>query len=117
MLIERKGLPLAVDLTGANVSDPTILEAMVDMVPAIGGTRGQARRRPDKLHADNAYSPAANRAVLRLRHIQPRLARKGRESKEHLGRFRWVAERTIAWRCAMSDGPISTTSSSALALR
>ena len=70
---------------------------MVDAVPPIGGKRGRPRRRPAKLHADKAYNSAANRAALRRRHIRPRLARKDRESKEHLGRYRWVAERTIAW--------------------
>jgi hypothetical protein len=41
--------------------------------------------RPDKLHADKAYNSSANRASLRRRHIRPRLARKGIESKERLG--------------------------------
>jgi transposase len=97
VLVERKGIPLTVGLTAANVSDPTTLEAMVDAVPPIGGKRGRPRRRPDKLHADKAYNSAANRAALRRRHIIPRLARKGIESKERLGRYRWVAERTLAW--------------------
>jgi transposase len=97
VLVERSGIPLTVDLTAANVSDPTTLEAMVDAVPPIRGKRGRPRRRPEKLHADKAYNSAANRAALRRRHIQPRLARKGIESKERLGRYRWVAERTLAW--------------------
>lgn len=97
MLVERKGIPLTAGLTAANVSDPTTLEAMVDAVPPIRGQRGRPRRRPKKLHADKAYNSAANRAALRRRHIQPRLARKGSESKERLGRSRWVAERTFAW--------------------
>ena len=97
MLVERSGIPLTVDLTAANVSDPTTLEAMVDAVPPIRGKRGRPRRRPEKLHADKAYNSAANRAALRRRHIQPRLACKGIESKERLGRYRWVAERTLAW--------------------
>jgi transposase len=88
---------LAVGLTAANVSDPTTLVWMVDAVPPIGGKRGRPRRRPTKLHADKAYNSAANRAALRRRHIIPRLARKGIESKERLGRYRWVVERTIAW--------------------
>lgn len=97
MLVDRNGLPLTVGLTGANVSDPTTLEAMVDAVPPIRGKPGRPRRRPAKLHGDKAYNSRANRAALRRRHIVPRLARKGIESKERLGRYRWVAERTIAW--------------------
>jgi transposase len=34
---------------------------------------------------------------LRRRHIKVRIARKGIESKERLGRDRWVVERTLAW--------------------
>jgi hypothetical protein len=75
VLVDRWGLPLAVGLTAANVSDPTTLEAMVDAVPPIRGKRGRPRRRPDKLHADKAYNSVANRAALRRRHILPRLAR------------------------------------------
>ena len=86
-----------VGLTAANVSDPTTLEWMVDAIPPLRGKRGRPRRRPTKLHADKAYNSRANRAALRRRHIQPRLARKGIESKERLGRYRWVVERTIAW--------------------
>jgi transposase len=97
VLVDRGGTPLAVGLTGANVNDATTLEAMVDAVPPIRGKLGRPRRRPDKLHADKAYNSAANRAALRRRHIIPRLARKGIESQERLGRYRWVAERTIAW--------------------
>jgi transposase len=70
---------------------------MVDAVPPIRGKPGRPRRRLGKLHADKAYNSAANRAALRRRHILPRLARKGVESKERLGRYRWVVERTLAW--------------------
>ncbi len=32
-----------------------------------------------------------------MRHITPRIARRGIESSERLGRYRWVVERTLAW--------------------
>ncbi|HVA88311.1 MAG TPA: transposase [Chloroflexota bacterium] len=92
VLVDRGGLPLTVGLTAANTSDPTTLEMLVDAVPPIRGKRGRPRRRPDKLHADKASHSAANRAALRRRHILPRLARKGIESKERWGRYRWVAD-------------------------
>ena len=56
------------------------------------------RRRPAKLHADKAYASRAKRALLRRRHIAPRIARTGIESRTRLGRHRWVAERAFAWR-------------------
>ncbi len=34
---------------------------------------------------------------MRQRGITPRIARRGVESSERLGRFRWVVERTQAW--------------------
>lgn len=33
---------------------------------------------------------------MKQRHVIPRIARKGVESKERLGQYRWVAERTFA---------------------
>jgi hypothetical protein len=85
-----------VGLTAANTSDPTTLVWMVDAVPPIPGKPGRPRQRPDKLHAAKAYDSAANRVALQRRHLLPRLARKGVESQERLGRYRWVVERTIA---------------------
>jgi transposase len=35
--------------------------------------------------------------VLRRRGITPRIARKGIESSEKLGRYQWMVERTLAW--------------------
>jgi hypothetical protein len=37
------------------------------------------------------------RQALRRRGITPRIARRGIESSERLGRFRWIVERTNAW--------------------
>lgn len=34
---------------------------------------------------------------VRLRNIIPRIARRGVESSSHLGKHRWVVERTFAW--------------------
>jgi transposase len=34
---------------------------------------------------------------LRRRGIIPRIARRGIESRERLGRYRWVVERTLSW--------------------
>jgi transposase len=37
------------------------------------------------------------KGALRRRGIKSRIARKGIESSEKLGRHRWVVERTLAW--------------------
>jgi transposase len=63
----------------------------------VAGLSGHPRRRPDKLHADKGYDYPCYRRWLRQRGITPRIARSGQESKERLGRHRWVVERTIGW--------------------
>jgi transposase len=94
---ERQGIRLAVLLTGANVHDSVPFEALIDAIPAIGGKPGRPRQRPDKLHADKAYDHRRCRNACRRRNIVPRIARRGIESSEKLGRYRWVIERSFAW--------------------
>jgi IS5 family transposase len=81
----------------ANAHDSKAFEAVMDAVPPVRGRVGRPRRRPDKLHADKGYDFARCREASRKRGMQPRIARRGVESKEHLGRYRWVVERTFAW--------------------
>jgi len=50
-----------------------------------------------KLHADKGYDYSRCRRALRQRGIIPRIARRGIESRERLGRYRWVVERSLAW--------------------
>jgi transposase len=96
-VVERGGLPLAVTLSAANVNDCTMLEATLDAIVPVRGKRGRPRQRPHKLHADKGYDYAFCRAACRTRGIIARIARKGIESSDRLGRYRWVVERTLAW--------------------
>ncbi len=84
-------------LTPSNVPDVVTLLTMVDRIAPVRGRRGRPRRRPAKLHGDLGYRSAANIRGLRARGILPRIARKGIESRERLGRYRWVVERELAW--------------------
>jgi transposase len=89
-----------VRLSAANAHDSTQFEPLIDAIPAILGPRGRPgrpRKRPAKLHADKAYDIPRCRRYLRRRGITARIARKGIESSERLGRYRWVVERTLAW--------------------
>jgi IS5 family transposase len=97
LIVDREGVPLVVDITPANTADCNMLQPMLDKIPSIQGSRGRPRFRPAKLHADKAYDHIFCRAGCRVRGIVPRIARRGIESKERLGRHRWVVERTIAW--------------------
>jgi hypothetical protein len=70
---------------------------MLDKIPSIRGRRGRPRFRPAKLHADKACDHVFCRAGCIIRGITPRIARRGIESNERLGRHRWVVERTFSW--------------------
>ena len=95
--MDGRGTPLAILQSGANAHDATMLEALVDAVPPIKRPSGQRRTRPGKVHADKAYDARKCRNALRRRHLTPRIARKGVERSDRLGRHRWVVERTLAW--------------------
>jgi IS5 family transposase len=84
-------------LSAANANDATMLEAVLEDIPPIRMPTGRRRRRPGKVHADNAYDPRRCRAYLRRRGIRSRLARRLIESSTRLGRHRWTIERTGAW--------------------
>ncbi|WP_375743982.1 transposase [Corallococcus interemptor] len=94
--VEAHGLPLSESVPAANVHDTHELFPLVDSVPAVQMPSGQRRFRPAKLHGDKAYASRKNRSGLRLRGIAARIARPDVESKERLGRYRWVVERTLA---------------------
>jgi transposase len=96
-VVDRQGIPLAITLSGANVPDGKMMEATLDALEPIKRPCGRPRKRPAKLHADKAYDAAEKRQVLRQRGITPRIARRGIESSERLGRYRWVVERTHGW--------------------
>jgi transposase len=97
VLVDAGGIPLALVLTPASVHDSLMLEPALDAVPPVRQCAGRPRKRPGKLHADKAYDYRRCRRACRRRGITPRIARRGAESSERLGRHRWVAERTLAW--------------------
>jgi IS5 family transposase len=96
-VVDRAGLPLATLLTGANRHDSVVFEDLLDAIPPIKTPAGQRRKRPDKVHADKGYDSPRCRQALSRRHIRVRIARKGSDSSQRLGRHRWVVERTLAW--------------------
>jgi IS5 family transposase len=95
--VDRQGIPLAVTVSAANVHDSRMMLETVDAIEPIKRPKGRPRKRPAKLHADKAYDSKPLREELRRRSITPRIARRGIESSERLGRHRWVVERTLAW--------------------
>ncbi|MGH1569446.1 IS5 family transposase [Methylobacterium sp. P31] len=98
LVTDARGTPLGVCLSGANRHDSAMMAPTLDAIPPLrNGRRGRPRRRPDKLHADKAYDARPRRHECRARGIVPRIARRGIDSSERLGRHRWVVERTHAW--------------------
>ena len=81
-----------------------MLEAALESVPYVrSGRVGRPRRRPHKVHADKGYDFKRCREAIRRRGGTARIARRGVESSEKLGRHRWVQrtygalERTLSW--------------------
>jgi transposase len=97
IVVERHGIPLTVRLTAANRPDGSVFTELIDGIKPIKRPRGRPRKRPDKLHADKAYDSAPCRVALRRRGIKCRIARKGIERNDRLGRHCWVVERSLAW--------------------
>ncbi|WP_435880494.1 IS5 family transposase [Streptomyces zaomyceticus] len=97
LITDRNGLPLSLGISGANMHDSQGLEPLVRGIPPIRSRRGPQRRRPAKLHADKGSDYNHLRRWLRSRGIRHRIARKGIESSQRLGRHRWVVERTVSW--------------------
>ncbi len=97
LITDRNGLPLSLGVSGANMHDSLGLEPLVRGIPPIRSRRGPRRRRPGKLHADKGHDCDHLRRWLRKRGIRHRIARRGIESSQRLGRHRWVVERTVSW--------------------
>ena len=89
-MADRKGIPLAIVLTAANVHDLKVFEELLDAIEPIKHARGRPGNRPDKVHADKGYDAKKCRQALRKRGIKGLIARKGKDSSERLGRHRWV---------------------------
>jgi hypothetical protein len=80
-----------------NIHDSRALIPLVKGVSPTRSRRGRRRRRPGKLHADKGYDNAYLRRWLSKPGIRHRIARKGIETSQRLGRHRRTIERTMAW--------------------
>ena len=96
-MCDRRGVPLSVLISAANTHDSQLMLPLVDSIAPIRSPRGRPRHRPGKLHADKAYDQKTLRAALRSRGIGHRIARKGIESSQRLGRHRWIVEACLSW--------------------
>jgi transposase len=97
LICDGRGVPFAIQLSGANRNDSQQALALVDAIPHLQGERGRPRHRPARVFGDRGYDAEAIRQGLRMRGIHPRLAKRNTEHGSGLGRHRWVVERTFAW--------------------
>jgi len=97
LVTDAGGIPLAVQITPANVHDSKLAIAMLDLIPAVRGKVGHPRYRPETYLGDAAYWSRAIIAGTRQRGVTPRFRKIGSEHGSGLGRFRYVVERTLAW--------------------
>jgi hypothetical protein len=96
ILVDLEGAPLTVLQSGANVHDSMMVEEVVDSVEPIKGSgRGRPRSALRRLMATRPTATGSAAGPSVWRGIKCRIARKGVESSERLGRYRWVVERTI----------------------
>ncbi len=97
ILTDGRGVPLAAEITGANVHDKWLVGQTLDAV-VLRASRGP--RRPEHLCLDKGYDYEDAEAAVRARGITPHIRRRG--EKPLLGCVqgkprRWVVERTNAW--------------------
>ncbi|MFF3319856.1 transposase [Streptomyces sp. NPDC003035] len=87
LVTDRSGLPVAVAISVAHTHDSLALKPLVASIPPIRSRRGPAADGPTSFTA----------TTLAARGIAPRIARRGIETSQRLGRSRWVIERTMSW--------------------
>src|SRR6266849_6973026 len=97
LLVDRDGVPLVIRAVTANRSDQLEILPTVASFPKVAGKPGRPRTHPDTLYADAGFDCEATRSMLRWLGIEPHIRHRNGEHGSHLGRARWVVERTISW--------------------
>jgi Transposase and inactivated derivatives len=97
LMVDRRGVPLAIRTAGANASDHRQIIPLVLDFPKVGGKPGRPKERPDELYADRGYDSEATRWLLRWMGVEPHIAKRNTPHGSGLGKVRWVVERTISW--------------------
>lgn len=97
LLVDRHGVPLAIQTAGANASDHTQIVPVVLRFPQVGGQPGRPKEMPDELYADRGYDSDHTRWLLAWLGIESHIAQRRTPHGSGLGKVRWVVERTISW--------------------
>jgi transposase len=100
VMVDAQGLPLAVEITPANVHDSIPAMRLLDAIPPCAGSHGRPAFRPAILQGDHAYGTPANFNGCAERGVDALMQQLGKRNTEHgsgLGVFRYVVERTLVW--------------------
>jgi transposase len=97
LLVDGKGSPLALRITGANRNESLEAMNLVDDIPPIRGRRGRPRHKPKALYGDRQYGTPRNHQGLKERRIEDHLAQPRTPHGSGLGKIRWVVESTLSW--------------------
>jgi transposase len=97
VIVDGNGVPLEVQVSGANQADINQLLPLVANLPAVRGKPGRPRSRPAKMYGDRGYDCEPARTILRWLGIEPFLAKRRTEHGSGIGKVRYVVERTISW--------------------
>ena len=102
MICDGNALPITIDVSPGQAHEMTRVLPLLDSVRV--RSRGAAKRRPQKLAGDKAYSSKDLRAWLKAHRIEPVIAHRDNESGRDDERFdrdsyrrRNVVERCIGW--------------------
>ena len=97
LLVDRDGVPLVLRAVASHRSDHREILPTVVSFPEVAGKPGRPRTHPDSLYADAGFDCEATRTILRWLRIEPHIRHRNGDHGSHLGRVRWVVERTISW--------------------
>ena len=97
VLADEHGVPIAVQISAANVNDGQMVEATLDAIPAEASKNGS---QPENLCMDKAYDSKKIDEACVSRGVEPHTRRRGEPplTGPYEGKARrWVVERTNSW--------------------
>ena len=100
MLVDGRGVPLSLAVSGANVHDVKLLSTTLDQV--VRARPAPRPRKPQHLCADAGYKGSPARQAATNRHYRPHIKQRREEMKAKrivpgYKARRWVVERTHSW--------------------
>ena len=98
LITDANGVPLAVEVTPANVVDGAMAIELLDIIPPIAGCVGRPIRKPLAYQGDRGYGWQSNIDEVERRGIVSELARPSDDTHgSGLGVTRWVVEAALSW--------------------